>query len=145
VCHLTSWRDRLQRSGVEAPSFSRWIAAELLRLGLPVIVVEAIYMQKALSAQRNKTDRNDARGIAHMMRMGWFRVAHGTSPVSPQLRFLLSGRRLLKRKFLDVENELRGAFKAFGVVIGAGSRGQLEARNRPFLGKRALAATASAA
>lgn len=127
---LTSWRDRLRRIGVEAQSFSPWIAAELLRLGLPVIVVEAIHMQKALLAQRNKTDRNDARGIAHMMRMGWFRAVHVKSPESLQLRFLLSGRRLLKRKFLDVENELRGALKAFGLVIGAVSRGQLEARTR---------------
>ena len=50
------------------------------------------------------------------------------SPESLQLRFLLSGRRLLKRKFIDVENELRGALKAFGLVIGAVSRGRLEAR-----------------
>jgi len=72
-----------------------------------VIVVEAVPMQKALSAQRNKTDRNDARGIAHMMRVGWFRQVYVTDENSQRLRILLSGRRQLKRKLLDIENELR--------------------------------------
>lgn len=127
---LKPWTGSIERVGLEAQSFSPWLAVELLALGLPAIVVEAVHMQKALSAQRNKTDRNDARGIAQMMRMGWFRAVHVKSPESLQLRFLLSGRRLLKRKFLDVENELRGALKAFGLVIGAVSRGRLEARTR---------------
>jgi transposase len=104
------------------------VSVELIRLGLPVIVVETVHMQRALSAQRNKTDRNDARGIAQMMRTGWFRAVHVKSPESQQHRFLLSSRQLLKRKFIDVENELRGALKAFGLAIGAVSRGELEAR-----------------
>ena len=61
--------------------------------GAPVIVVEAVPMQKALSAQRNKTDRNDARGIAHMMRVGWFCQVYVTDEKSQRLRILLSGRR----------------------------------------------------
>jgi len=85
-------------------------------------------MQKALSAQRKKTDRNDARGIAHMMRVGWFRQVHVKSSESQHLRVLLSNRRLLKRKFIDVENEVRGTLKAFGIKIGKVSRGQFEGR-----------------
>ena len=125
---LKAWPGAIERVGLEAQSFSPWLSVELLRIGLPAIVVETVHMQKALSAQRNKTDRNDARGIAHMMRTGWFRAVHVKSQESLQLRFLLSGRRLLKRKFIDVENELRGALKAFGLVIGAVSRGQFDAR-----------------
>ena len=85
-------------------------------------------MQKALSAQRKKTDRNDARGIAHMMRVGWFRQVHVKSSESQNLSVLLSNRRLLKRKFIDVENEVRGTLKAFGIKIGKVSRGQFEGR-----------------
>ena len=96
--------------------------------GLPVIVVESVHMQKALSAQRNKTDRNDARGIAHMMRVGWFREVHVKDDDTQRLRVLLSGRRLLKRKLVDIENELRGSLKAFGIKIGAVSRGNFETR-----------------
>ena len=90
-------------------------------MGLPVIVVEAVHMQKALSAQRNKTDRNDARGIAHMMRVGWFRQVHVKDDDNQRLRVLLSGRRLLKRKLVDIENGLRGSLKAFGIKIGGQS------------------------
>ena len=125
---LKEWKGSIERVGLEAQALSPWLSVELIRLGLPAIVVETVHMQRALSAQRNKTDRNDARGIAQMMRTGWFRAVHVKSPESQQLRFLLSGRRLLKRKFIDVENELRGALKAFGLVIGAVGRGDLEAR-----------------
>jgi transposase len=125
---LKEWDGRIERVGLEAQSLSPWLSVELIALGLPAIVVESVHMQKALSAQRNKTDRNDARGIAQMMRTGWFRAVHVKSAESLQLRFLLSGRRLLKSKFIDVENELRGALKAFGMVIGTVSRGRLEAR-----------------
>jgi Transposase len=68
---------------------------------------------ESASAQRNKTDRNDARGIAHMMRFGWFREVHVKDDDTQRLRVLLSGRRLLKRKLVDIENELRGSLKAF--------------------------------
>jgi transposase len=97
-------------------------------MGLPVIVVEAVHMQKALSAQRNKTDRNDARGIAHMMRVGWFRQVHVKDDDNQRLRVLLSGRRLLKRKLVDIENGLRGSLKAFGIKIGGVSRSNFETR-----------------
>ena len=125
---LKTYADRLRRVGLEAQAFSPWLAKHLTKMGLPVIVVEAVHMQKALSAQRNKTDRNDARGIAHMMRVGWFREVHVKDDDTQRLRVLLSGRRLLKRKLVDIENELRGALKAFGIKIGAVSRGNFETR-----------------
>lgn len=125
---LDGYADRLHRVGLEAQAFSPWLFTELRGMGLPAIVVEALHMRKALSAQRNKTDRNDARGIAHMMRVGWFRQVHVKSSESQHLRVLLSNRRLLKRKFIDVENEVRGTLKAFGIKIGKVSRGKFEAR-----------------
>ncbi len=125
---LKPYAGRLRRVGLEAQAFSPWLAKNLTKMGLPVIVVEAVHMQKALSAQRNKTDRNDARGIAHMMRVGWFREVHVKDDDTQRLRVLLSGRRLLKRKLVDIENELRGSLKAFGIKIGAVSRGNFETR-----------------
>src|ERR1700752_4111478 len=66
----------IARIGIEACSTGIWLARELLAEGLPVTVVETRHMRSALCAMRNKTDRNDAHGIAQMMRMGWFRPVH---------------------------------------------------------------------
>ncbi|TGV89323.1 transposase, partial [Mesorhizobium sp. M2D.F.Ca.ET.145.01.1.1] len=82
----------------------------------------------ALNAQRNKTDRNDARGIAEMIRLGWYRAVHVKSSDSQRLRLLLSNRRLLKRKLIDVENHIRGTLRAFGLFMGTVSRGKFEGR-----------------
>ncbi|MER9059941.1 transposase [Mesorhizobium sp. M0698] len=75
-CALKGYVERAQRIGIEASSIGVWLARELLFRKLPVIVVEARHMRTSLSAMRNKTDKNDARGIAQMMRMGWFRAVH---------------------------------------------------------------------
>jgi transposase len=125
---LEAYVNCLHRVGLEAQAFSPWLYKELSEMNVPAIVVEALHMQKALSAQRNKTDRNDARGIAHMMRVGWFRKVHVKDDGSQRLRVLLASRRLVKRKFIDIENELRGSLKAFGIKIGAVSRGNFETR-----------------
>jgi DNA-binding FadR family transcriptional regulator len=90
-------------------------------------------MRSSLNAQRNKTDRNDARGIAQMMRMGWFRAVHVKSPESQRLRLLLANRRLLKRKLIDLENHIRGALRAFGLMVGTVARGEtFTAEDRQF-------------
>jgi transposase len=49
---------------------------ELQPNGVPIIIVEARRVRASLSTMRNKTDRNDARGIAQMMRLGWYRAVH---------------------------------------------------------------------
>jgi transposase len=118
----------LKRVGIEASSLGGWIHAELTDRGFSCIVVEARHMRSALNAQRNKTDRNDAMGIAQMMRMGWFRAVHVKSAEAQRLRLLLSNRRLLKRKLVDLENHIRGALRAFGLRVGPVARGGYEAR-----------------
>ena len=72
-------------------------------------------MRAALKAQRNKTDKTDALGLAHLMRTGWFRKAHIKSEACYRLRLLLTHRRNLKRKFVDLENAIRHSLKAFGM------------------------------
>ena len=83
-------------------------------------------MRAAMSAQRNKTDAADALGIAHIMRTGWFRQAHIKTQSCYRIRLLLSQRRNLKRKFLDLENTIRHSLKAFGIRLGKVGRGGFE-------------------
>ena len=117
---------QLERVGLEAAALTPWLFKTLSEAGLPVIVVEARHMAAALGAMRNKTDRNDARGIAQMMRTGWYRSVHVKSDESHRLRILLTNRRILKRKFLDIENAIRGTLKVFGVKMTRTTRGRFE-------------------
>jgi len=75
-------------------------------------------MRASLSAMRNKTDRNDARGIAQMMRMGWYHAVHVKGVETRRMRTLLANRRLLKRKLIDIENHSRGSLRAYGLRVG---------------------------
>jgi len=120
----------LKRIGLEASSVGAWLANELKSMNYPAIVVEARHMRTALKTQRNKTDRNDARGIAEMMRLGWYRAVYVKSPESQRLRMPLANRRLLKRKLIDIGNHIRGSLRAFGLFMGQVSRGKFEARAR---------------
>ncbi|RAN36971.1 IS110 family transposase [Hyphomonas sp. GM-8P] len=116
----------IKRVGFEASSLSPWLFKELTERGLPAVVVEARHMAGALSAMRNKTDRNDARGLAQMMRTGWFRQVYVKSDESHRYRVILANRRMLKRKFLDIENAIRGTLKVFGVKMTRTTRGRFE-------------------
>src|SRR5437764_3330010 len=78
----------------------------------------------ALSAMVNKTDRKDARGIAQLLRMGWFRPVHAKSPRAQEVRALLVARKLLQTKLLDVESSIRGILRGFGLKIGKVSKRQ---------------------
>lgn len=83
-------------------------------------------MRAAMSAQRNKTDKADALGIAHIMRTGWFRQAHIKSESCYRTKLLLTHRRNLKAKFLDLENAIRHSLKAFGIRLSKVGRGAFE-------------------
>jgi transposase len=132
-CALEGYADRLSRIGVEASSLGPWLYRELQAEGLPIIAVEARHMRVSLSTMRNKTDRNDARGIAQMMRLGWSRAVHVKNVEMQKMRTLLTNRKLLKRKLVDIENHIRGALRTYGLLVGAVSRGQYEARVRELI------------
>ena len=87
-----------KRIGLEAGPLSQWLVSALAEAGLPVICVETRHMQAVLKAQINKTDRNDARGIAQMMRAGLYRPVHVKTLRSQKLRMLLTHRKLLQSK-----------------------------------------------
>lgn len=93
--------ERRRSVGHEAARISPWLHPELKKLGLPAICLETQHVRAAMSAQRNKTDKADALGIAHIMRTGWFRQAYIKSESCYRTRLLLTHRRNLKAKFLD--------------------------------------------
>ena len=94
-----------KRIGLEAGPLSQWLFSALAEAGLPVICVETRHMQAVLKAQINKTDRNDARGIAQMMRAGLYRPVHVKTIRSQKLRMLLTHRKLLQSKAIAIEND----------------------------------------
>src|ERR1700674_2395061 len=96
---------RFKRIGLEAGPLSQWLFGALAEAGLPVICVETRHMQAVLKAQINKTDRNDARGIAQMMRVGLYRPVHVKTLRSQKLRMLLTHRKLLQSKAIAIEND----------------------------------------
>jgi transposase len=85
-------------------------------------------MQAVLKAQINKTDRNDARGIAQMMRVGMYRPVHVKTLRSQKLRMLLTHRKLLQSKAIAIENDLRGTLRNFGLKVGIVGTVRFEAR-----------------
>jgi transposase len=118
----------LKRVGLEAGPTSSWLFTELRSAGYPAICLECRHVKAGLSAMRNKTDRNDARGIAHLVRLGWFRCVHVKSEEAQQIRMLLVNRNLLLSKLQDLENSVRGSLKAFGLRLGHVTKRSFEAR-----------------
>ena len=119
---------RFKRIGLEAGPLSQWLYSALAEAGLPVICVETRHMRAVLQARINKTDRNDARGIAQMMRAGLYRPVHVKTLRSQKLRMLLTHRKLLQSKAIAIDNDLRGTLRNFGLKVGVVGAGKFEAR-----------------
>ena len=83
--------------------------------GYEVICLEARQVNAALSAMRNKTDKNDARGIAQILRTGWYSRVHVKNMESHLIRAWLSSRKTILKKCVDVENEIRGLIRLLGI------------------------------
>jgi transposase len=122
-----------KRIGLEAGPLSQWLYSALAEAGLPVICVETRHMRAVLKAQINKTDRNDARGMAQMMRVGLFRPVHVKTLRSQKLRMLLTHRQLLLSKAIALENDLRGTLRNFGLKVGMVGKVKFEARIRELV------------
>ena len=122
-----------KRIGLEAGPLSQWLYSALAEAGLPVVCVEVRHMKAILQAQGNKNDRNDARGIAQMMRVGIFRTVHVKTVQSQKLRALLTSRKLLLCKVLDIENDIRGVLRNFGLKVGIARGRRFEVRVRELV------------
>jgi transposase len=125
---LASGSYHLKRIGLEAGPLSQWLFSALAEASLPAICVETRHMRAVLQAQINKTDRNDARGIAQMMRAGLYRPVHVKTLRSQKLRTLLTHRKLLQSKAIAIENDLRGTLRNFGLKVGVVGKLKFEGR-----------------
>jgi transposase len=108
----------LSRVGLEAGPLSQWLYAAMREAGLAVELLETRHVRKAFEAMPVKSDRNDARGIAQLMRLGWFRPVHCKSMDAQEVRAVLTARKLVQTKCQDVENSLRGILRGFGLKVG---------------------------
>ena len=119
ISALEGYRGELERVGLEAGPLSTHHYSTMAEAGFPMICVEVRHMARVLRAQlHNKTDRNDARGIAQMMRIGLFKPVHIKTERAQRLNLLLRTRKTLQAKMLDIEADLRGVLKVFGLKLG---------------------------
>lgn len=128
----------IARVGLEAGPLSQWLYDGLREAGFDAVLLETRHVKAALSAMAVKTDRRDARGIAQLLRMGWFRPVHRRSVPSQEARALLAARKQLQIKAMDLEQTLRGLLRGFGLKVGDVSRGKLPARVRELAAGHAM-------
>lgn len=108
----------VERIGLEAGPPSQWLYAAMRQAGLAVELLETRHVHDAFKAMPVKSDRNDARGIAQLMRLGWFKPVHCKSLAAQETRAMLTARKLVQSKLHDVENGLRGILRGFGLKVG---------------------------
>jgi transposase len=121
---------KVEHVGLEAGSLSQWLHAGLTEEGFRVTVMEARHVRAAFAAMRVKTDRNDARGIAQLVRLGWFKAVHVKAPAAQETRVLLNGRQFLVDKVTAIENSMRAALRNFGLKMGQVTRPKWASRAR---------------
>ena len=146
---LIAWFGALEhelcRIGLEAGPLSQWLYQAMAAAGLAVELLETRHVRDAFKAMPVKTDRKDARGIAQLMRLGWFRPVHCKSLAAQEVRAVLTARKLVQAKLHDVEMSLRGVLRGFGLKVGRTTARTFEARVRELVaGHATLTAVAAA-
>ena len=117
VAFLDELDVEISEVGLEAGTLTQYLTYGLQFAGYEVICMEARQVKSALSAMRNKTDKHDARGIAQLLRSGWYSRVHVKSMESHRVRALLTSRRAVLAKCIDLEQEIRGVFKIYGIKL----------------------------
>src|ERR1700678_1746853 len=121
------------RVGLEAGPLSQWLYAGMRDAGLMVELLETRHVRAAFKVMPVKTDRKDARGIAQLMRLGWFRPVHCKSLAAQETRAVLGARKLLQIKLHDIELSLRGTLRGFGLKVGKTTAKTFESRVRSLV------------
>lgn len=133
IC-LRDFAHAVTQVGFESGTMSQYLFFGLQAEGFEVVCMEARQVSAALSAMRNKTDRNDARGIAQVLRTGWFNPVHMKSRASHGIRAMLSCRKALLNKTIDLANEVRGLLKIFGIRLPSNlDHGRFDSVVRPLV------------
>ncbi len=127
-----------KRIGLETGPTTTWLWHELRALGLPVICIDARHAKAALSLQINKSDRNDAVGLARIMQCGWYKEVQVKSVSCHELRAVLNSRAQLVKIKRDIENQIRGLLKNLGFVIGKAGGTVFRRRVEELLGRHDL-------
>jgi transposase len=130
VGYFSSLTIKVVRIGLEAGPLSQWLHAALTQAGYEVVLLETRHVKAALSAMTVKTDRRDARGIAQLLRMGWYRPVHCKTLPSQEVRAILTARKTLLGKLIDIELSMRGILRGFGLKVGTVTRKSFEIRVR---------------
>lgn len=137
---LRGQRRRYAKIGIEACGVASFLYEGLISHQLPVVCIESRYAHAVLRAQSNKTDRQDARGIANLMRTGMYRAVHIKTRESRHICSLLTARKLLQAKLLDVQNAIRGLLIGYGIKFEAGKLLTFEARASRAVSENQVAA-----
>jgi transposase len=114
---LKPYRRTLEKVGHESGSKAPWLQKELIKRKLPMVCLDARITHGSLAAQRNKTDKNDARALAQVLRSGWYTTAYVKSDEALRLRLLLTHRKTLKHKAVSIQHSIRVSLKVFGAQI----------------------------
>jgi transposase len=134
----------LTRIGLEAGPLSQWLYAAMRDAGLAVELLETRHVHNAFKIMPVKTDRKDARGIAELMRLGWFRPVHCKSMEAQETRAMLTARKLVQKGLYEVESSLRGILRGFGLKVGKTTAARFEARIKELVaGQPSLEALAT--
>ncbi|TGQ27895.1 MULTISPECIES: IS110 family transposase [unclassified Mesorhizobium] len=129
----------LERLGLEACSLTAWLHDGLRAEGLPAICIETRQANAAMKTMPNKTDRNDARALAQIMRTGWYRQVHVKSRQCRLWRALLVARRTVLNEMRSIENVVRAMLRETGVKLGTPSRTAFADRVRELAGTEVMA------
>ena len=124
----------LERIGLEACSLTAWLHDGLCAAGLPAICIETRQANAAMKTMPNKTDRNDARALAQIMRTGWYRKVHVKSRQCRLWRSLLVARRTVLNEMRSIENVVRAVLREAGIKLGTPSRTAFAGRVRELAG-----------
>jgi transposase len=130
---LSRWRRKIRLVGIEACPLAEWLYGALIESGLATVCIEVRHAHRFLSTRPNKTDRNDAHGIADMMRLGHYRAVHVKSKPSLRLRTTLIARKKFVDHMLAIELTIRGLLKVHGLKVGAVHRCTFAARIETLL------------
>jgi len=114
--------------GLETGATSPWLCHTLSSAGLPVVLMDARHAHAALSMRPTQSDRSDARGLAEILRMGWYREVAAKSFTAHERLALLAARRRLVTIRTDLEAQLRGLLETFGLILGPGNTDALVRR-----------------
>jgi len=133
IAWLQSQQLNVVRIGMEAGPLSQWLYAPMKEAGLAVELLETRHVRNAFKTMAVKTDRKDARGIAELMRVGWFRPVHCKSIEAQEIRAVLTARELVQSKLKDVQNSVRGILRGFGLKVGKVTERQFAGRIRELV------------